>query len=872
MRKSRCFLSILPISPVMVITLCCAAIEPPSGRAAELAGGQAVRLAVNDLIATFAGRYPQGPQYLARLNHIENELKTAAGPKLTELQQQFETLRHEALLANPLLCGQPLLFVVRAQYAPDHHNTETMFQTGEINTGSFRGGGALKTMLVIPPTMSTRYPGGTPTPPKGGTPTALPPKGGTPAAATTVYEAPTGVVRDPDVSFDGKRILFSMRLDARDDYHLYEINSDGTNLKQLTSGSGVSDIDPIYLPNGQILFTSTREPKYCMCNRHIMGNLFTMEADGANIQQIGHSTLHEGHASLLPDGRVLYDRWEYVDRNFGNAQGLWTTNPDGANHVVYYGNSTDSPGAKLEGRVIPGTEQVICTFSSCHDRPWGALAILDRRLGVDGRAPVLRTWPASAIDLVDRGGYDTFKGVHPKYQNPYPLSAKYFLCSRMTGQGEQMGIYLLDIFGNEILVHVEGPGCYNARPLAPRARPPVIPTRIDLHQTEGYFYVSNVYQGTGMDQIKRGTVKQLRVVESPEKRFWTRPNWDGGTGAQAPGMGWNDFNNKAILGTVPVEADGSAYFAVPADRFVYFQLLDEQGMLVQSMRSGTIARPGEQAGCVGCHEYRLGTADYNTTPLAMRRGPSKLAPWYGPPRNFGYLAEVQPVFNRHCVSCHDFGKEAGKKLNLAGDLNSCFNTSYVELRKKNYVRVVGAGPARVLPPMTWGSHVSSLAEILWKGHGKPEIDRQVKLSREDIDRVVTWIDINAPYYPEYAGGMYRDNPFGRCPLDATQIRRLARLTGVDVAHDMPQASFTRPELSPCLARIPDKHGPQYKEALAILRAGQEMLAKHPRPDMPGFRLDNAIEIEQQVKFDRLQQAEAQARAAIVAGQKKYDRP
>ena len=122
-----------------------------------------------------------------------------------------------------------------------------------------------------------------------------------------------------------------------------------------------------------------------MCNRHIMGNLFTMEADGANIQQIGHSTLHEGHASLLPDGRVIYDRWEYVDRNFGNAQGLWTTNPDGTNHVVYYGNSTDSPGAKLEARAIPGTEQVICTFSSCHDRPWGALAILDRRLGVDGR-------------------------------------------------------------------------------------------------------------------------------------------------------------------------------------------------------------------------------------------------------------------------------------------------------------------------------------------------------------------------------------------------------------------------------------------------------------------------------------------------------
>ena len=275
-----------------------------------------------------------------------------------------------------------------------------MFQTGEINTGSFRGGGALKTMVVVPPGPD-------------GKAAAL-----SAATATIVYEAPKGVVRDPDISFDGKRILFSMRLDASDDYHLYEINIDGTTLKQLTFGPGVSDIDPIYLPNGQILFTSTREPKYCMCNRHIMGNLFTMEADGANIQQIGHSTLHEGHASLLPDGRVIYDRWEYVDRNFGNAQGLWTTNTDGTNHAVYYGNSTESPGAKLEARAIPGTEQVICTFSSCHDRPWGALAILDRRLGVDGRARCCGPGPLQPSIWSTTGGTTRLAAFIPNTRTP----------------------------------------------------------------------------------------------------------------------------------------------------------------------------------------------------------------------------------------------------------------------------------------------------------------------------------------------------------------------------------------------------------------------------------------------------------------------
>ena len=289
------------------------------------------------------GRYSQGRQYAARLDRIESQIRTATGPKVEEIQHQFEALRREALLANPLLSGQPLLFVVRAQYAPDHHNTETMFQTGEINTGSFRGGGALK-FLALPHIA-----------PRSG-PAAQAAAAADPSV-TTVYEVPKGIVRDPDVSFDGKKNpLLNAAGRRRRLSPVTRSTADGTHLKQLTFGQGVSDIDPIYLPNGQILFTSTREPKYCMCNRHIMGNLFTMEADGANIQQIGHSTLHEGHASLLPDGRVIYDRWEYVDRNFGNAQGLWTTNPDGTNHVVYYGNSTESPGAKLEARAIPDTE------------------------------------------------------------------------------------------------------------------------------------------------------------------------------------------------------------------------------------------------------------------------------------------------------------------------------------------------------------------------------------------------------------------------------------------------------------------------------------------------------------------------------------
>ncbi len=745
---------------------------------------------------------------------------------------------------NRLVEGRPLLFVVRQQYRPDHHNTETMFQSGECNTNSFVGGGALKTLDLAT------------------------------GQVKTLIELPEGIVRDPDVSFDGRKILVSMRRNKADDYHIYEIDATGGAPRQLTKGAGVSDIDPIYLPDGRILFSSTREPKYCMCNRHIMCNLFTMEADGANIQQIGHSTLFEGHPALLLDGRVIYDRWEYVDRNFGNAQGLWTSNPDGTNHVLFYGNMTASPGGgKLEARPIPGTEKVICTLAACHDRPWGALAILDRNRGTEGREPVVRTWPANVADLVGRdGNYDGCSGIRPKYEDPYPLSERYFLCSRMTGQNEQMGIYLLDMQGDDVLLHVEGAGCFDPMPLGPRPRPAIIPSRVDLSKDEGYFYVADVYQGSGMERIPRGTIKRLAVVESPEKRFWTGPSYLSPVGDQAPGMAWKDFNNKRVLGSVPVEADGSAYFSVPADRFVYFQLLDEKGRMVQSMRSGTMVRPGETTGCVGCHESRQQTIPTGNRMAAMRRPPSKLElpKWLTPARNFGYLAEVQPVFDRQCVSCHDYGKDAGKKVNLAGDLGALFNTSYVDLRAKDFVHVVDAGPPEVQMPKSWGPHASRLAAVLLEGHANRELDRQVKLTPEDIDRIITWINLNAPYYPEYAGGAYRANYFGRCPLDDGMLKRIEQLTGLRHERDdlITAFNFSRPELSPCLGRIADRNDPRYAEALKIIQAGREKLAHDPRPDMAGFRLSDPDEVNRQCKYDALRKAENEARAAILRNEKK----
>ncbi|MEJ2704563.1 MAG: hypothetical protein P8Z79_19185, partial [Sedimentisphaerales bacterium] len=750
--------------------------------------------------------------------------------------------------ANPLVSGQPILFIVRRQYKSDHHNTATIFKTGEINTGSFVGGGAMKTVDFS--------------------------KGG---RVETLIETSEGLIRDPEVYFDGGKIVFAMRKNITDDYHICEINSDGTGLKQLTCAPGVADFDPLYLPDGGIAFSSTREPKYCMCNRHIMGNLFRMGADGANIHQIARSTLHEGHGTLLADGRILYDRWEYVDRNFGDAQGLWTVNPDGTNQSVYWGNNTWSPGGVIDARAIGETGKVLCILGSCHDLPWGALAIIDRRLGLDGRVPVLGTWNEHPIDLVrekgpgpDVYGFDEFKKVKLKYEDPYPLSDKYFLCSRMTKPDGQMGIYLLDIFGNEILLHTEEPGCFDPMPLGPRPRPMAIPPRRDFYDDKGYLYVVNVYEGTHMQGVEPGTIKYLRIVESPPKRFWTHPSW-GGQGVHCPAMNWHSFENKRILGTVSVAKDGSAYFEVPSDKFIYFQLLDENKMMVQSMRSGTVVQSGETTGCMGCHDDRRSAPRQagEKMPLALKRPPSRLEGWCGEPRLFNYAAEVQPVFDRHCVACHDYGKEAGKKLVLAGDHTITFNTSYNELWRQKYTGAIGAGPSDIQEPFSWGSHASRLIEVLRRGH------YDVELREEEFNRIVTWIDLNAPYYPRYDCA-YPANLTGRCPLDDKQIERLTELTGVPFAKlaaynasTGPHVSFDRPNLSPCLAGFEDTTDPDYVEALRIIEAGKQMLQQRPRADMPGFEAC-ALDQQRQENYTMRQQIEMSCRRAVRAGLKLYD--
>ncbi|MCY2995581.1 MAG: hypothetical protein NTY19_48185 [Planctomycetota bacterium] len=842
----------------------------PAPTSAPVGDLTTLRLAMEDLIGSFGPQYPAGREYLARLCSIENQLATTDPQARAVGQAAFRQLQREALLANPLVRGQPILYVARHQYRPDHHNTETIFVVGQTNCANYTPGGALKLLDLT-----------------------------TGRTSVLVDPGPEGVVRDPEVSWDGAKIIFAMRRSRQENYHLYEVSREGAALRQLTSAPDATDIDPLYLPDGSIAFSSTREPKFCMCNMHIMANLYRMDADGANIHQISKNTLFDGHPVLLPDGRILYDRWEYVDRDYGSCQGLWTMNPDGTQPASYWAHNTASPGVVLDARPIPGTERVVCVFSACHDRPWGALAVVDRQRGLDASKthldPVIRLWPPTATALIDRADFDAFRAVTPKYEDPYPLgdgrtpaaTGKYFLVSRSIDglpqdnpQEPRLGIWLVDLFGNEVLLHAETLGCFDPQPLRPRDRPPVIPERRSFADESGRLFVLDVYQGTHLQGVRRGAAAALRVVESIEKRFWTDAIWgvamnyrEGSTFSR-PAVGWGTLECKQILGTVPVEPDGSAYFEVPADRFVYFQLLDAQGKMITSMRSGTVVQPGETSGCVGCHEHRLQASATvgRRTPLALQRPPSRLDGWYGPVRPFNYVAEVQPIWDRHCVRCHDFNKEESHGLVLARDKDLVFNASYQSLLRgwpqTAQVSPIGNGPPQLLNAYSWGSHRSRLVKLLEEGH------EDVQLSREELDRILTWIDVSAPYYPDY-GCAYPHNLGGRSPLDNQQLAKLGERTGIDILKTAQHSrscetliSFDRPALSPCLKTL-DKSSAAYREALEIITAGAEALKKNPEAGAPGFRYcgDHARydEVSQRLRRDELTR-----RKAIAEGRRVFD--
>jgi hypothetical protein len=783
--------------------------------------------------------------------------RTAINSILFSIKNEKDLL----LRSNPDLKGKSFLYITRKQYKPDHHNTATFYPCydDEYNDGYFTPGSSIKILTFdLNGFTSTK----------------------------TIFSTKSGVIRDPEISYDGTTILFAMRKNKSTPYQIYTMDLDGKNINQLTATPDADNIDPVWLPDGSIVFSATREKKYIHCNRHISANLYRMNSDGSNIYRISMNTLFDDHPAVMPDGRILYSRWEYVDRNFGDAQGIWSCNPDGTDHKIIFGNNTTSPGGFIDGHIIPRTDKILCTLSSCHDRPWGAIGVIDYSDTVDGPQGIEFVYPPETAKLTGMKGTDytpplRYEGLHgfdntmylrKKFEDPYPLDNWNYICSGMTGLTEKTGLYLGNFGEFTTLIHSEKEGCFDPVEIRSRNKEPELQTaRTFGNDKKGKIYLINAYEGTHLKGIDKNEIKFLRIVEATSKRtFIPQKQWEG-QGRQSPGMGWHDFYAKKIIGTIPVEEDGSAFFELPSETFVYFQLLDNKGKMIQSMRSGTFVQPGETQGCIGCHENRTSsyTSYLSQTPQAMQKSPYKLNDNQFDGKSINFLQDIQPIFNKNCVTCHDFKDAEKGRLNLAGDKSLYFNASYTELWRNNIINAAGAGTAEIKEARSWGSSASKLIKTIENGHNG------IKLTTDEIQKLQTWIDLNAPYYPDYTSA-YPHNIAGRSPLNDGEIAELMILTGINFhafgigsykRNKGPMISFDRPELSPCLKNLPST---SRNKVLNIIKKGAERLKNNPRCDMKGHKPSELDKFRLR-RYEERKKIEEEYRKAIKDNTKLYDR-
>jgi len=584
---------------------------------------------------------------------------------------------------------------------------------------------------------------------------------------TTLLKDKKGVIRDPDVSFDGKRILFAWKKShLRDDYHLYEMDFETKDVRQLTDGLGYADYEGIYLPDGNILFNSTRCIQTVDCWWTEVSNLFKCDKDGKNIHRISFDQVHTNYPQILSDGRIIYTRWDYNDRGQIYPQPLFQMNPDGTSQTEFYGNNSYFPTTIAHARGIPGTQKVVCIATGHHTHQRGKLAIIDpakgrqEASGVQLIAPIRET----IAEKIDKYGQ---QGV--QFQYPYPLNENEFIVSYCPVNSKNKrytspyGVYFTNAKGAiELLAFDKFNSCNQPVLLRARKKPPARPSIVDYSKTTGTFFVQDVYVGPGLEGIARGTVKEIRVVALDFRAAGIGKNKNRGQAGGALVSTPISINNgtwdvKIVLGDAKVYEDGSAFFEVPARTPVYFQALDKNGHVVQTMRSWSTLQPGENFSCVGCHESKDVTPIRGKLTEAMKAGPQKLTEFYGPARGFSFSKEIQPILDKHCIKCHN-GQEltADKKEvfslleneNIDEKAKRTWSDSYLALTNHgepndivNWVDVQ-SGPS-ILKPYTAGAAKSKLIEMLKNRHGN------VKLSSEELEKIACWIDLLVPYCGDY---------------------------------------------------------------------------------------------------------------------------
>lgn len=658
-----------------------------------------------------------------------------------------------------------------------------------------------------------------------------------------LLEKPRGVICYPNLSWDARTLVFSMRDNFEtDSYYLYTMDLATRRVKQITfpilkNGQPlpVADCEPTFLPDGRIIFTSTRDVHIADCWYRAGGNIYTCNADGGDMRRLTFDQLMTSHPQVLEDGRIVFTRWEYNDRNALFAHPLISMNPDGTAQTAYYGNNTMFPAAIIHARSIPGSQKIIAIIAGHHSIYKGKLGIVDRSKGMQegkgiefvntklngdlGResADFVRPEPPDPSKPYLDFKIDIFGQVGPQYSHPYAFDEENLLCS-FCPEGylppfgpfnPPLGVYYMKPDGvRELLAFDNWQGTGLAIPVMPRTPPPVRASLVKSQNNTGVFTLEDVYEGPGLAGVPRGTAKKLRVIALEYRAARMGYGQNGGeceTGlCQTPiSLNSGSWDVKHVLGEVDIEPNGSCNFEVPAHTPVYFQILDARGYTIQSMRSWSTLQNGEQFACIGCHENKMQSGTrmptYATT-MALAKPVQKLKPFAGkehpllrrlasqswldsvenylgvnaprsldanaPVDGFSYVQEIQPIFDKHCVSCHNASEIAKSKISLTGEVAKpetvkLIGAGQVDPKRaytQSYVAITTSGNPDKNPWMTWlkprsrsvmlppyhtGSAKSKIMDYFEPTH------YGVKISENEKRTFACWLDLLVPFCGSY---------------------------------------------------------------------------------------------------------------------------
>jgi hypothetical protein len=754
------------------------------------------------------------------------------------------------------------------------------------------------------------------------TPTAEGPK------LRQLIDSTDGQILDCTLSYDGREVLFSWKRGGRpheqqfdrtlppDDnpdhmYKIYRMNVDGTGLTCLTDGSS-NNFNPCWLPDGDIAFLSDRKPAFAYCFTTTSPVLYRMDRDGEDVKRLSANYLNDFTPNVDAAGRILYSRWEYVDRPAIPIQSLWSINPDGTGLSGVFGNRVLSPATFMEAKSIPGTNLLLCVLTSHNGPCRGAIGIIDRRFGPNSQQGIRNLTPEVDIGQVGQGNGNRVRGP---YENPLPLDSEFFLVSK------RGAIVLRDYRGDReaiLLRPRDGLGFYSPTPIRSRPVPPVIPTVLDMDKPQepwAEISLQDVYVGLE-PQVRRGEIRRICVVQEIEKSRFAPQDFSivadpsQPLSRKIPAFGYQfpvvscgaTYAPKKVWGFAEVETDGSAHFKAPTGVPIYFLALDARGRALQRMRTFTHFMPGERQGCIGCHSERNNVTSHaqvdltRPLPLAMKRPAQDLEiPKWGL-GGFSYAHIVQPVLDRHCTQCHN-ARDMQGDVDLTGDKTDFFNVSYDILARTGVIGQwhheqlsVGKIPLGESPytswistynnseenilevtPKAWGSPASLLADLVLTGHPDEEGQPRVTLAADERQRIFTWIDLNVPYYGTSEANYYDRKGCRRLypdDLDAVLSDVASRRCASCHEAGIPRLHYTRilnsEENSFLFAPLAQaaggtescgtpvfatKEDPDYRRILETFEPIRKQIERTPRMDMPGAHSSCDLKLAEQAMVD-----------------------